>query len=97
VGKERTVKDRERVRLFDHWAPHYDGVVETEDEPFPFAGYSRVLQVVVEKATARPSMHVLNLGTGTGLDSRNRDPGLARGGIQRCPYPGFPFWRPVWS
>ena len=50
---------------FDPWAETYDldvaaGLI------FPFAGYRRVLQTVVERAGARPGMSVLDLGTGTG-------------------------------
>jgi putative AdoMet-dependent methyltransferase len=50
---------------FDGWAETYDRDV-ADGSVFPFAGYTRVLETVVERAQARPGMLVLDLGTGTG-------------------------------
>ncbi len=54
-----------RVQLFDDWAEHYDASTE-KDEGFPFGGYARVLDVVMEAAEPEPGMDVLDLGIGTG-------------------------------
>lgn len=53
---------------FDDWAPDYEGEVRQSeaDDSFPFAGYGRVLDRVVDLTDARPGMNVLDLGTGTG-------------------------------
>jgi len=50
---------------FDSWAKTYDRDVAT-GSIFPFAGYARVLETVVQQAEVRPGMSVLDLGTGTG-------------------------------
>ena len=50
---------------FDDWAGTYDQDV-LAPEPFPFAGYARVLGTVVRLAEPEPGMSVLDLGTGTG-------------------------------
>lgn len=50
---------------FDRWAPTYDRDVR-EDGLFPFDGYDRVLQYVVEQAAVMPGAAVLELGIGTG-------------------------------
>jgi putative AdoMet-dependent methyltransferase len=50
---------------FDRWAPSYDADVR-DDRGFPFDGYERVLDRVVELAGLRPGMEVLELGPGTG-------------------------------
>ncbi len=50
---------------FDHWAPTYDADV-ARDGRFPFDGYGRVLDRVVELANLRPGMPILELGAGTG-------------------------------
>lgn len=50
---------------FDDWAAHYDqSVIETKG--FPFTGYQKVLDKVVEIANAQTGMSILDLGTGTG-------------------------------
>ena len=51
---------------FDAWADTYDASV-FGNQGFPFEGYERVLETVVELAEVRPGMRVLDLGTGTGL------------------------------
>lgn len=56
---------RSRVDLFDRWAADYDRSVQ-EDGEFPFAGYEDVLTAVVECASVRPGMRVLDVGIGTG-------------------------------
>lgn len=50
---------------FDGWAETYDQDV-ADGSVFPFAGYARVLETVVERAQPKPGMSVLDLGTGTG-------------------------------
>lgn len=58
--------DRDRVQLFDDWAEDYDASVEHSSGTFPFDGYGRVLDEIVQLANAGPGMNVLDLGTGTG-------------------------------
>lgn len=50
---------------FDQWANSYDETTHTESI-FPFDGYDQVLGTVVRRAGPRPSMSVLDIGTGTG-------------------------------
>lgn len=50
---------------FDPWAETYDQDVLTQNR-FPFDGYERVLQTVLELASPTPDMSILDLGTGTG-------------------------------
>jgi putative AdoMet-dependent methyltransferase len=50
---------------FEPWADSYDRDV-SDDSVFPFAGYSQVLQTVLDRAEVQPRMAVLDLGTGTG-------------------------------
>lgn len=50
---------------FDRWAASYDQSV-LPDTGFPFDGYSRVLQTVVDRAAVNEGDSVLDLGTGTG-------------------------------
>lgn len=50
---------------FDAWATNYDQSV-SETQGFPFTGYQKVLDKIVELANPLPGMHVLDLGTGTG-------------------------------
>jgi len=50
---------------FDPWAETYDHDVSTQNK-FPFDGYERALETVVELAALEPGMSVLDLGTGTG-------------------------------
>lgn len=50
---------------FDDWAENYDHSV-ANNENFPFTGYEAVLDKVVELASIRPGICVLDLGIGTG-------------------------------
>ncbi len=50
---------------FDAWAGHYDQSIR-EESAFPFDGYSRVLENIVEWAAVSGRKSVLDLGTGTG-------------------------------
>jgi putative AdoMet-dependent methyltransferase len=50
---------------FDPWAASYDHDVASQSR-FPFAGYERALDTVVELAAPGRDMSVLDLGTGTG-------------------------------
>ncbi len=54
-----------RATLFDDWARDYDRMVESATG-FPFVGYRRLLDAVIEAAALRPGMCVLDVGTGTG-------------------------------
>ncbi len=49
---------------FDNWAESYDRSVVINQ--FPFYGYEILLDKVVTLADAKPSLSVLDLGTGTG-------------------------------
>jgi putative AdoMet-dependent methyltransferase len=49
---------------FDDWAEKYDDSVMNDS--FPFTGYPRVLERIVELAAPIPGMKVLDLGCGTG-------------------------------
>lgn len=55
----------DKQQLFDDWAAQYDTDVTNEEE-FPFIGYDRVLNLIVQEAALNPSLEVLDLGTGTG-------------------------------
>lgn len=50
---------------FEQWADSYDNDLVKYDA-FPFAGYDRVLEAVVQLAAARAGMTVLDAGIGTG-------------------------------
>jgi len=50
---------------FDPWAKTYDDDVR-QQSVFPFDGYARVLETVVNLGEPRGGMSVLDLGTGTG-------------------------------
>jgi putative AdoMet-dependent methyltransferase len=50
---------------FDAWAANYDKEVGG-DGGFPFDGYSRLLQTILELASPQPGAAVLDLGIGTG-------------------------------
>jgi putative AdoMet-dependent methyltransferase len=50
---------------FDPWAETYDQDVVSHNT-FPFDGYSRALEAVVQFAAPGPGMSVLDVGTGTG-------------------------------
>lgn len=54
-----------RIQLFDEWARNYEQSVEAK-ENFPFAGYSKVLETILDKSAVQSQMSVLDLGTGTG-------------------------------
>lgn len=49
---------------FDPWAETYDQDVITQNI-FPFNGYSRVMESVLEHSRPEPGMSVLDIGTGT--------------------------------
>jgi putative AdoMet-dependent methyltransferase len=49
---------------FDAWAETYDQSIR-KDPGFPFAGYERVLQTVVDLTRPQPGQSILDLGTGT--------------------------------
>jgi putative AdoMet-dependent methyltransferase len=55
---------------FDSWAESYDREVREWGPGFPFGGYSRVLQTVVDLCAVSTGMSVLDLGAGTGNLSR---------------------------
>ncbi len=59
------MNDRFQPQEFDDWAAVYDQSAG-EDTGFPFDGYSRVLQTIVDLAAAQPGQAVLDLGIGTG-------------------------------
>ncbi len=50
---------------FDAWAETYDQDVVPQDL-FPFIGYERALETLIQLAKPRPGLSVLDLGTGTG-------------------------------
>jgi putative AdoMet-dependent methyltransferase len=50
---------------FDDWAPGYDESTRS-DSGFPFDGYSRVLQTIVDLCAPQAGESVLDLGAGTG-------------------------------
>lgn len=49
---------------FDDWAENYDQSIQATPH-FPFGGYARVLQTVLELTQPRPGQAILDLGTGT--------------------------------
>jgi putative AdoMet-dependent methyltransferase len=50
---------------FNQWSATYDDDIR-EDGQFPFDGYERVLDRVVEIADVQPGLEILELGVGTG-------------------------------
>lgn len=50
---------------FDRWAASYDDAI-SDDTTFPFDGYGRVLQRVVDSAAIQGGMSLLELGPGSG-------------------------------
>jgi len=50
---------------FDEWAAKYDSST-TVDSGFPFDGYSRLLQTIINLSGVNPGANVLDLGIGTG-------------------------------
>lgn len=70
---------------FDAWAPTYDRDV-VDDGQFPFDGYGRVLDRLVELAAVSPGLPVLELGVGTGnLTRRLADEGGDVWGVDFSP------------
>jgi putative AdoMet-dependent methyltransferase len=62
---------------FDQWSATYDEDIR-DDGLFPFDGYERVLQRVVDLAAVQPGLEILELGVGTGnLTRRLVDLGAA--------------------
>jgi putative AdoMet-dependent methyltransferase len=73
-----------RIQLFDRWAETYDYGVRNASGVFD--GYDHVLGTVVRLADARPGLHVLDLGIGTGnLAQRFLDQGCAVWGVDFSP------------
>lgn len=50
--------------IFDPWADSYDAEVAPATG-YPFDGYHRLLDLIVQQADVRTALHVLDLGTGT--------------------------------
>ncbi len=50
---------------FDSWAETYDQSIR-ESPVFPFDGYEKVLETILQRANPEPGQSVLDLGTGTG-------------------------------
>jgi putative AdoMet-dependent methyltransferase len=72
---------RDRVRLFDDWAEHYDRSFRGDGD-FPFDGYEQILDKVTRVAHAQPCMDLIDLGIGTGnLAVRFADLGCGVWGI----------------
>ncbi|MEN8240774.1 MAG: methyltransferase domain-containing protein [Chloroflexota bacterium] len=59
------MSNEKRVNLFDQWAKTYDQSVHSANE-FPFDGYERLLDRIVDLSGHQSGMKVLDLGTGTG-------------------------------
>jgi putative AdoMet-dependent methyltransferase len=57
--------DKPRSKLFDSWSGGYDRDVYSGE--FPFEGYDRVLETVLNRASLERGMPVLELGPGTGI------------------------------
>jgi putative AdoMet-dependent methyltransferase len=62
--------DEVQSTAFDSWAESYDREVREWGPGFPFGGYVRVLQTVVDLSAASAGMSILDLGAGTGNLSR---------------------------
>ena len=52
--------------FFDRWAADYDWFVEGWANSFPFEGYDKLLDRIVELANPQPGMKILDMGIGTG-------------------------------
>jgi len=52
--------------FFDRWANDYDWFVEGCANSFPFEGYDKLLNRIVELADPQPAMKILDMGIGTG-------------------------------
>jgi putative AdoMet-dependent methyltransferase len=59
------MSNEKRVHLFDEWAKYYDHSVQSAKE-YPFDGYERLIERIVELSEPKPNMKVLDLGIGTG-------------------------------
>ena len=57
---------RRTPEMFDRWADTYDDIIETWSDSFPFKGYHRLLDRILEIACPVPSMRILDVGIGTG-------------------------------
>lgn len=64
--------------LFNRWAPDYDDQIKEGEENFPFAGYSRIKELISCLISAGQEVEVLDLGVGTGLLTEKFDQGGAR-------------------
>jgi putative AdoMet-dependent methyltransferase len=62
--------DNAQSTEFDGWAESYDREVGESGPGFPFGGYVRLLQTIVDLSAASAGMSVLDLGAGTGNLSR---------------------------
>lgn len=49
---------------FDDWASSYDCSID--EQTFPFVGYTKILDAIIQRAAPQPGLAVLDLGTGTG-------------------------------
>jgi putative AdoMet-dependent methyltransferase len=52
--------------LFDAWAENYDYWIKISSDSFPFQGYEKVLDRIVELTDPKPSSRILDIGIGTG-------------------------------
>ena len=57
-------KNPKRQALFDHWSAQYNK--DVNDGTFPFMGYDRTLNVLVELGAFSETSRVLDVGIGTG-------------------------------
>jgi putative AdoMet-dependent methyltransferase len=63
-GEVMTSHDPFPPSEFDEWAENYDQSIRA-DTSFPFDGYERVLQAILELTHPQPGQTILDLGTGT--------------------------------
>lgn len=57
---------RRTPEMFDRWADTYDDMLKFSKTSFPFAGYDKVLDRIVNLSTPKAGMRILDLGIGTG-------------------------------
>ena len=57
-------ENNEREALFNHWSQSYQE--DVSDGQFPFIGYERTLDQLIQSAAIQPTQKVLDLGIGTG-------------------------------